>query len=86
MVLKPSEKTPLSALYLANLLHEAGVPREMLQVVTGDPREIADELITNAHVDLVTFTGRRGGRQSTSRRRPATGASCSSWAATTRSS
>jgi putative phosphonoacetaldehyde dehydrogenase len=29
----------------------------MLSVVTGDPREIADELITNEHVDLVTFTG-----------------------------
>jgi putative phosphonoacetaldehyde dehydrogenase len=57
MVLKPSEKTPLSALYLASVLHEAGVPREMFQVVTGDPREIADELITNDHVDLVTFTG-----------------------------
>jgi len=57
VVLKPSEKTPLSAIYLAELLYEAGVPREMLQVVTGDPREIADELITNAHADLVTFTG-----------------------------
>jgi putative phosphonoacetaldehyde dehydrogenase len=57
MVLKPSEKTPLSALYLAALLREAGLPAEMFQVVTGDPREIADELITNAHVDLVTFTG-----------------------------
>jgi len=57
MVLKPSEKTPLSALYFAELLYEAGLPREMLQVITGDPREIADELITNPHVDLVTFTG-----------------------------
>jgi putative phosphonoacetaldehyde dehydrogenase len=57
MVLKPSEKTPLSALYFAELLYEAGLPREMLQVVTGDPREIADELITNPRVDLVTFTG-----------------------------
>ena len=57
MVLKPSEKTPLSAYYLADLLHEAGLPREMFTVVTGDPREIADELITNEHVDLVTFTG-----------------------------
>jgi len=57
MVLKPSEKTPLSALYFAELLYESGLPREMLQVVTGDPREIADELITNDHVDLVTFTG-----------------------------
>ena len=57
MVLKPSEKTPLSAYYLAELLYEAGLPREMFRVVTGDPREIADELITNEHVDLVTFTG-----------------------------
>jgi len=57
MVLKPSEKTPLSALYLAELLYEAGLPRPMLTIVTGDPREIADELITNADVDLVTFTG-----------------------------
>jgi putative phosphonoacetaldehyde dehydrogenase len=57
MVLKPSEKTPLSAIYFAELLHEAGLPQPMLQVVTGDPREIADELIANEHVDLVTFTG-----------------------------
>ena len=57
MVLKPSEKTPLSAYYLAELLYEAGLPREMFRVITGDPREIADELITNDHVDLVTFTG-----------------------------
>jgi putative phosphonoacetaldehyde dehydrogenase len=57
MVLKPTEKTPLSALYLADLLYESGLPPEMLQVVTGDPREIADELITNEHIDMVTFTG-----------------------------
>jgi putative phosphonoacetaldehyde dehydrogenase len=57
MVLKPSEKTPLSAIFFAQLLHESGLPREMLQVVTGDPREIADELITHPKVDLVTFTG-----------------------------
>jgi putative phosphonoacetaldehyde dehydrogenase len=57
MVLKPSEKTPLSALYFAELLYEAGLPRPMLQIVTGDPREIADELITNEHADMVTFTG-----------------------------
>jgi putative phosphonoacetaldehyde dehydrogenase len=57
MVLKPSEKVPLSALLLADLLYEAGLPPEMLAIVTGDPREIADELITHADVDLVTFTG-----------------------------
>ena len=57
MVLKPSEKVPLSACYFADLLYEAGLPPEMLQVVTGDPREIADELLTHPHVDLITFTG-----------------------------
>lgn len=57
MVLKPSEKVPLSALLFADLLYEAGLPPEMLSVVTGDPREIADELLTNDQVDLVTFTG-----------------------------
>jgi len=57
MVLKPSEKVPLSALRFAELLYEAGLPREMLAVVTGDPREIADVLITHPAVDLVTFTG-----------------------------
>ena len=56
-VLKPSEKTPLAAYYLAELLYEAGLPREMFRVITGDPREIADELIANENVDLVTFTG-----------------------------
>ena len=57
MVLKPSEKVPLSALLFANLLDEAGLPPEMLSVITVDPREIADERITKPHVDLVTFTG-----------------------------
>src|SRR5450631_3145342 len=57
MVLKPSEKTPLSALLLADVLYEAGLPPQMFSVVTGDPREVADELLTHADVDLVTFTG-----------------------------
>ncbi|VVD64024.1 MULTISPECIES: phosphonoacetaldehyde dehydrogenase [Pandoraea] len=57
MVLKPSEKVPLSAYYLADTLYEAGLPAEMLQVVTGDPMEIADELITNENIDMITFTG-----------------------------
>jgi phosphonoacetaldehyde dehydrogenase len=57
VVLKPSEKTPLAAYVLADILYEAGLPPPMLSVVTGDPREIADELLTNPQVDLVTFTG-----------------------------
>ncbi len=57
MVLKPSEKTPLSALLLADILAEAGLPPDMLSVVTGDPKEIGERLITHPSVDLVTFTG-----------------------------
>jgi phosphonoacetaldehyde dehydrogenase len=57
MVLKPSEKVPFSAILFADLLYEAGLPPAMLSVVTGDPREIADELVTNPRIDLVTFTG-----------------------------
>lgn len=57
IVLKPSEKTPLAAYALADILYEAGLPGPMLSVVTGDPREIADEMLTNPDVDLVTFTG-----------------------------
>ncbi|HSY45872.1 MAG TPA: aldehyde dehydrogenase family protein, partial [Steroidobacteraceae bacterium] len=57
MVLKPSEKTPLTALLLADILYEAGLPPPMFSVLTGDPKTIADELLTNADVDLVTFTG-----------------------------
>ena len=57
IVVKPSEKVPLSCYLLADILYEAGLPPQMLQVVTGDPAVIADELITNAAVDLITFTG-----------------------------
>lgn len=57
MVLKPSEKVPLSALLLADILYAAGLPPEMLQVVTGHPAEIADELLTHPDVDLISFTG-----------------------------
>jgi aldehyde dehydrogenase (NAD+) len=57
MVLKPTEKTPLSALALADILYEAGLPAEMFSVVTGDPREIADEMLVNPDIDLITFTG-----------------------------
>jgi putative phosphonoacetaldehyde dehydrogenase len=57
MVLKPTEKTPLAALVLADVLYEAGLPPEMLSVITGDPKEIADEMLTNPDADMVTFTG-----------------------------
>ena len=52
MVCKPTEQTPLTAITLADILYEAGLPPEMFQVVTGWPADIGDEMI-----DIITFTG-----------------------------
>lgn len=57
VVAKPTELTPMTALILADILYEAGLPPEMLSVVTGWPADIGDEMITNPHAELVTFTG-----------------------------
>jgi len=57
MVLKPTELTPLTALTLADILYEAGLPPEMFQIVTGLPGDIGDEMITNPNIDIITFTG-----------------------------
>src|SRR3954465_2434633 len=57
VVLKPTELTPLTALFLADTLYEAGLPPEMLSVITGNPSDIGDAMITDPHADLVTFTG-----------------------------
>jgi putative phosphonoacetaldehyde dehydrogenase len=60
MVCKPTEKTPLTALLLADILTEAGLPPEMFQVVTGLPEDIGDAMITHPDIDLITFTGSVG--------------------------
>jgi putative phosphonoacetaldehyde dehydrogenase len=57
MVCKQTELTPMTALLLADTLYEAGLPPEMFSVVTGWPQEIGPEMITNPHIDLITFTG-----------------------------
>ncbi|MBN6051132.1 aldehyde dehydrogenase family protein, partial [Nonomuraea sp. RK-328] len=57
VVLKPSEKTPLTALAFAALLVEAGLPPELLVVTTGAPGEIGPALTGHPEVDMVTFTG-----------------------------
>ncbi|NMG37864.1 phosphonoacetaldehyde dehydrogenase [Chelativorans sp. ZYF759] len=57
IVVKPTELTPMTALVLADILYEAGLPPEMLSVVTGWPGDIGEEMIVNEHVDLITFTG-----------------------------
>ncbi|PWB62541.1 MAG: phosphonoacetaldehyde dehydrogenase [Bradyrhizobiaceae bacterium] len=57
VVLKPTELTPLTALALADVLYEAGLPPEMLSVVTGNPTTMGDAMITDPDCDLITFTG-----------------------------
>ena len=57
MVCKPTELTPITPLVLADILVEAGLPPEMFSVVTGLPEDIGDEMITNDHIELITFTG-----------------------------
>jgi len=57
VVCKPTELTPLTALALADILYEAGLPPEMFQIITGWPGEIGDAMITDPHADIITFTG-----------------------------
>ena len=57
VVCKPTELTPLTAITLADILYEAGLPAEMFQIVTGWPKDIGEEMVTNDNIDIVTFTG-----------------------------
>jgi acyl-CoA reductase-like NAD-dependent aldehyde dehydrogenase len=57
VVLKPAATTPLSALFLAELEHEAGLPAGWLNVVSGPSAEIGDVLVEDERVKLITFTG-----------------------------
>jgi len=56
-VLKPAEQTPFSALALAELAERAGIPKGVLNIVTGDPVAIGQELCASPIVRKVTFTG-----------------------------
>ncbi|GIU95215.1 MAG: aldehyde dehydrogenase [Gaiellaceae bacterium] len=60
VVLKPASQTPLSALLLAEIESEAGLPAGWLNVVCGPAAEIGDVLVEDARVKLITFTGSSG--------------------------
>ncbi|WNC13894.1 aldehyde dehydrogenase family protein [Brevibacillus brevis] len=57
IVLKPAEKTPLSALFLAELFQEAGLPDGVLQIIPGLGPELGPVLNTHPYVKNITFTG-----------------------------
>ena len=64
MVLKPSELAPLSALVLAEILHEAGVPAGVFNLVNGDGEGVGAPLSAHPDVDMISFTGStRAGKQ-----------------------
>lgn len=57
VVIKPASETPLSALALAALAEQAGIPKGVVNVVTGSSREIGSVLTTHPAVKKVSFTG-----------------------------
>src|SRR5690625_7175 len=57
MVVKPASQTPYSALALAVLAEEAGVPKGVFSVITGSASQIGEEMTTNPTVRKVSFTG-----------------------------
>ena len=57
VILKPSEKTPLTALRFTELLYEAGLPPELLSTIVGPVDSVVTPLIADDRVELVSFTG-----------------------------
>jgi aldehyde dehydrogenase (NAD+) len=57
MVLKPSEYTPLNALLVAEILHEAGVPAGVFNLVNGDGPGVGAPLSSHPGIDMMSFTG-----------------------------
>jgi len=57
LVLKPSERAPISALIFAEILHEAGVPQGVFNVVNGDGPGVGTALSQHPDIDMISFTG-----------------------------
>ncbi len=57
VILKPSEKTPLTAIRFVELLYEAGLPPYMLSVLLGDTKVVSEILVQDPRIDVVSFTG-----------------------------
>jgi len=57
MIIKPTERTPMSAIRFVEILLNNGMPPEMISIVTGKSSEIGNELVSSQKIDMVTFTG-----------------------------
>ncbi|MFG6114909.1 NAD-dependent succinate-semialdehyde dehydrogenase [Halobacillus sp. MO56] len=57
VVIKPAEQTPITAIKLAALAEEAGIPKGVINVVTGNPKAIGEAWLEDTRVQKLTFTG-----------------------------
>jgi aldehyde dehydrogenase (NAD+) len=57
MILKPSEYSPLSSLLFAEVLHEAGVPKGVFNLINGDGPSVGRAIASHPDIDMVSFTG-----------------------------
>ena len=57
MVLKPSEVSPLNAIIFAEVLHEAGVPAGVFNLVNGDGLSVGEAMSSHPDIDMMSFTG-----------------------------
>jgi len=57
VILKPSELSPLSAIILTEILHDAGVPKGVFNLVNGDGPAVGEAISSHADIDMVSFTG-----------------------------
>jgi phosphonoacetaldehyde dehydrogenase len=57
IVLKPSEKTPLSARALGEIIREAGLPEAACQIICGEPATVLERFLAHPAVELISFTG-----------------------------
>ncbi|MDF2119701.1 aldehyde dehydrogenase family protein [Roseiarcaceae bacterium H3SJ34-1] len=60
VVLKPSEIAPLSTLLVADIMHEAGVPAGVFNLVNGDGPTVGEAIASHPDIDMVSFTGSTG--------------------------
>ena len=57
MVLKPTEMAPLNAMIFAEILHEAGVPAGVFNLVNGDGPTVGEAMSSHPGIDMMSFTG-----------------------------
>ena len=57
MVLKPSEIAPINAIIFAEVMHEAGVPAGVFNLVNGDGPSVGQKMAEHPGIDMMSFTG-----------------------------